>query len=112
VGAAGVLVGTLRGLLPTLSATIEVMGFESLRDARDHFSEVVDRVEHHHERVTVIRNGRPVAVLINPVDLAELEETIDVLSDPMALADICEADLGYTAGSVVRGADALRNPRL
>jgi hypothetical protein len=32
-----------------------------------------------------------------------------VLSDPIALADIGEADLGYTGGSVVRGADALRN---
>ena len=88
------------------------MSAEPLRNVRDHFSEFVDRVEHHRERVAATRNGRPVAVLINPVDLAELEETIDVLSHPMALADICEADLGYTAGSVVRGADALRNLRL
>lgn len=49
---------------------------------RDHFSEVVDRVERHHERVTVTRNGRPAAVLISPADLAELEKTLDVLSAP------------------------------
>ena len=95
-----------------LGATIVVMTVESLREVRDHFSEVVDRVEHHHERVTVTRNGRPVAVLISPADLAELEETLDVLSDPGALADIREADAAYAGGDVVRGADAIRSLRL
>lgn len=44
----------------------------------------------------------------NPDDLAELEETLDVLSDPKALADIREADLAQSAGEVVRGGDAVR----
>ena len=87
------------------------MTAESLREVRDHFSEVVDRVEHHHERVTVTRNGRPVAVLISPADLAELEETLDVLSDPDALADIREADAAYARGDVARGDDAIRSLR-
>jgi prevent-host-death family protein len=86
------------------------MGVE-LREVRDHLYEVVYRVEHHHERVTVTRNGRPVAVLISPDDLAELEGTLDVLSDPQALADIREGDLAYAAGNVVRGADAVTNLR-
>jgi antitoxin YefM len=85
------------------------MGTESLREVREHLSEVVDRVEHQHERVTVTRNGRPVAVLISPEDLTELEETLDVLSDPKALADIREADLAQAAGDVVRGVDAVRD---
>lgn len=87
------------------------MTVESLREVRDHFSEVVDRVELHHERVTVTRNGRPVAVLISPADLAELEETLDVLSDPDALADIREADAAYARGDVARGDDAIRSLR-
>ncbi|QNP54728.1 type II toxin-antitoxin system Phd/YefM family antitoxin [Tessaracoccus defluvii] len=87
------------------------MTAESLREVRDHFSEVVDRVELHHERVTVTRNGRPVAVLISPADLAELEETLDVLSDPDALADIREADAAYARGDVARGDDAIRSLR-
>jgi len=94
-----------------LGATIVVMTVESLREVRDHFSEVVDRVELHHERVTVTRNGRPVAVLISPADLAELEETLDVLSDPDALADIREADAAYARGDVARGDDAIRSLR-
>ncbi len=84
------------------------MAIEPFRDVRDHFSEVVDRVEHEHERVTVTRNGRAVAVILSPDDLAELEETLSVLSDPDALADVREADAAYSAGDVVRGVDAVR----
>ncbi len=84
------------------------MVIEPLRTVRDHLSELVDQVEHHHERVVMTRNGRPAAVLISPDDLAQLEETLDVLSDPEALADIREADAAYTKGDVVRGVDAVR----
>lgn len=92
-------------------ATIVAMSSEPLRAVRDHFSEVIDRVEHHHERVVVTRNGHDAAVLISPDDLAEMEETIDVLSNPDALADIREADQAYARGDVVRGVDAVRGLR-
>ena len=84
------------------------MSTEPLRDVRSNFSDVVDRVHKHHERVTVTKNGRPVAVVMSPDDLAALEETLDVLSDPSALADIREADIAWRRGDVVRGVDAVR----
>ncbi len=84
---------------------------EPLRAVRDHLSEIVDRVEREHDRVVITRNGREVAVLLSAADLAELEETLSVLSDPEALADIREADLAYARGDVVRGADAVRSLR-
>jgi len=84
------------------------MSTEPLRQIRDHLSEVVDRVEQEHERVTLTRNGRPAAVLISPEDLAQLEETLDVLGDPEALAEIREADAAYARGDVVRGVEAVR----
>ena len=87
------------------------MSTQSLRDVRDHLSEVIDRVEHQHERVVVTRNGKPAAVILSPEDLAQLQETIDVLSDPQALADIREADAAYARGDVIRGADAVRQLR-
>lgn len=92
-------------------ATIVVMSIESLRSVRDHLSEFVDRVEGQHERIVLTRNGRAAAVLISPEDLAQLEETIEVLSDPAALADIREADEAYARGDVVRGVDAVRQLR-
>ena len=84
---------------------------EPLRAVRDHLSELVDRVEQHHERVTITRNGREVAVLLSAEDLAQLEETLSVLSDPEALADIREADAAYARGDVVRGIEAVRQLR-
>ncbi len=87
------------------------MSIQSLRDVRDRFSEVIDRVERERERVTVTRNGHAAAVIVSPEDLAELEETLDVLSDSDALADIREADAAYHSGNVVRGTDAVRGLR-
>ena len=87
------------------------MTTEALRTVKDRFSEYVDRVEREHERVTVTRNGRPAIVLISTDDLEQLEETIDVLSDPEAMAGIREADAAIARGDVVRGVDAVRGLR-
>lgn len=51
-------------------------------EAKAHLSDLVDRVVSERERITLTRNGRPAAVLINPDELASLEETLDILSDP------------------------------
>ena len=88
--------------------TIVAMSVEPLRSVRDHLSEFVDRAEREHERIIVTRNGRPAAVLLAYDDLAALEETLDVLSDPAALADIREADAQVERGEVVHGVDAVR----
>lgn len=72
-----------------------------LSDVRSTLSAVVDRVEATHERVTITRNGRPAAVLISPEDLAGLEETLDVLSDPMTMQHLREGEAAVAAGDVV-----------
>jgi antitoxin YefM len=84
------------------------MSVEPLRTVRDHLSEFVDRVEHQHERIVLTHDGHAAAVLISTEDLAQLEETIDVLGDPQALADIREADQAYARGDVIRGVEAVR----
>jgi antitoxin YefM len=84
------------------------MAVEPLDEVPNHLSDVIDRVELRRERVTVTRDGRPAAVILSPEDLAELEETISVLSDPQALPEIREVDAAFVAGDVVRGVDAVR----
>lgn len=72
-----------------------------LSDVRSTLSAVIERVEATHERVTITRNGRPAAVLISPEDLAALEETLDVLSDPMTMQRLREGEAAVAAGEVV-----------
>jgi len=87
------------------------MATEALRTVKDRLSEYVDRVQRHHERVVITRNGTPAAVLISADDLEALEETLDVLSDRAGLAEIRESKRAVANGDVVRGVDAVRELR-
>jgi antitoxin YefM len=88
--------------------TIVAMTIESLRSVRDRFSEFIDRVQKHHERVVITRNGTPAAVLISTDDLESLEETVAVLGDSAAVAELIEAHRAYVDGDVVRGTEAVK----
>jgi len=79
----------------------------SLAHIKAHLSEVVDRVEHEHERVVLTRNGRPAAILVSPEDLEAIEDTLDLLSDPRALKEINQAREEIAEGHVLK-AEALR----
>lgn len=84
------------------------MTSESLRVVRDRFSEFIERVHAHHERVVVTRNGSPAAVLMSPDDLESLEETLAILGDSDALRELAAAHRSHAEGDVVRGVDAVR----
>lgn len=72
-----------------------------LAEVKAKFSEMVDRVEHTHDRITVTRNGRVAAVIISPEELASLEDTLELLSDPIAMAEIRESQAALAAGDVI-----------
>jgi antitoxin YefM len=78
-----------------------------LAEVKSKFSEMVDRVEHTHDRIVVTRNGRPAAVMISPDELASLEDTLDLLSDTDAMSELADARLAHDNGDYV-GADGLR----
>lgn len=72
-----------------------------LATVKNTLSAVVDRVEDTHERVVITRNGIPAAVLISPADLAALEETLDVLSDPGAMDRLRQSKEDIARGEVL-----------
>ena len=78
-----------------------------LAQVKSKFSEMVDRVEHTQDRIVVTRNGRPAAVMISPDDLASLEDTLEVLSDPEAMSELDEAKRSHDDGDYI-SADELR----
>ena len=76
-----------------------------LTEAKTHLSELIDRVEREHARVTVTRNGRVAAVLISQDELSGLEETLDILSDPELVASLRLSRAQAAAGDLVDLAD-------
>ena len=78
-----------------------------LSEVKARLSEIVDKVERRHERVVVTRNGRPAAIILSPEDLASLEETLEILSNPDALREIRQSRADIEAGRYVN-ADELR----
>jgi prevent-host-death family protein len=55
----------------------------SLADVKNRLSEVVDKLEREHGRVVVTKHGQPAAVMLNVDDLESLEETLEILSNPV-----------------------------
>lgn len=78
-----------------------------LAEVKAKFSEMVDRVEHTQDRIIVTRNGRPAAVMLSPDELASLEDTLDLLSDPDAMREIHDARRAHASGDYITG-DELR----
>jgi antitoxin YefM len=84
---------------------ILVMSTQSLASVKAHFSHIIDEVAGTHERVTVTRNGSPVAVILAVEDYESLVETLEILSDPKATVEIREAEAQMDDGEVYDEAD-------
>jgi prevent-host-death family protein len=69
-----------------------------LSEAKARLSEVADEVDRTHDRVHITRNGREYVVLISASDLESMEATIELLSDPAAVARIREAEDAIARG--------------
>ena len=82
-----------------------------LAEVKSKFSEMIDRVEDTHDRITVTRNGRAAAIIISPEDLEALEDTLDLLSDPAAVAELRKSQQAHAAGDFI-GAEALKEKYL
>ncbi|MDP9428569.1 MAG: type II toxin-antitoxin system Phd/YefM family antitoxin [Actinomycetota bacterium] len=90
------------------------MTTQSLAAVKAHFSQVIDEVAGTHERVTITKNGSPVAVILAVEDYESIVETLEILSDPRARSEIRQAESEMADGEVygqaeVRAALAARH---
>jgi prevent-host-death family protein len=62
----------------------------SLSEARDHWAEVIGRVQFGGERVTIAKRGKPVAVVVSVEDAAFLDEMEDKALAALAMERLAE----------------------
>jgi len=74
-----------------------------LSEAEARLSELARRVRRQHERITLTRNGEPVAVLLSVDDLEGMEMALEILGDSDAATRISESLASLGRGE--RGAD-------
>lgn len=68
-------------------------------------SEIAEEVDRTHQRVQITKNGRSYVVLISAEDLASLEATVELLSDPAAMRRVNKAQSDIEAGNFTTGAE-------
>ena len=83
----------------------ELASTQPLVTVKARLSEFVDRAVSTHDRITITRNGVPVAVLLSADDFESMTETLDIMSDPEAMTQIAEARADVEAGRVIDAAE-------
>ena len=79
-----------------------------LSAAKARLSEIADEVDRTHQRVQITRNGRSYVVLISAEDLASLEATLELLSDPEAMGRVRQAQIDIENGDFTTGEEMER----
>ena len=59
-----------------------------ISEVKTQLPELVKGVEDRDDEVVITRNGRPAAILLSMDEYEGLQETLDILSDPKAMAEI------------------------
>lgn len=70
-----------------------------LAEVKNRLSEVVEEIEREHGRVVITKHGRPAAIVLSIEDLESLEETLDILGNATAMANIRESLAELEAGN-------------
>lgn len=71
-----------------------------MAEVKAHLSALVSEVASHHDQITITRNGTAAAMVVSVEEWESLQETLAVLSDPQAVADLHEAEDTRVAGEV------------
>ena len=60
----------------------------SLKELRPELPKVIARINGKLDRYVVTKRGKPVVVMLSMEDYESLMETLDILADPKAMADL------------------------
>ena len=71
-----------------------------LAEVKAHLSALVSEVESQHDQITITRNGVPAVMMVSVAEWESLQETLAVLNDPQAVADLHEAEMSRATGEV------------
>jgi prevent-host-death family protein len=68
-----------------------------ITEAKARIAELADRVAREHDHFTITRNGRADVMLISVAEYESMRETLDLLSDNDALADLRQSREDFAA---------------
>lgn len=71
-----------------------------ITEAKARIAELADRVAREHDHFTITRNGRADVMLISVAEYESMRETLDLLSDDEALADLRQSREDFEAGDM------------
>jgi antitoxin YefM len=71
-----------------------------ITEAKARIAELADRVAREHDHFTITRNGRADVMLISVAEYEAMQETLDILSDDDALADLRQSREDFAAGDI------------
>ena len=74
---------------------------EPLTFVRQHFSEIVEEVVSTGSEMVISRHGRQDAVILGFDEYEALIETLNVLSDPVTMSALADAEADLSAGELV-----------
>ncbi|MDG4768406.1 type II toxin-antitoxin system Phd/YefM family antitoxin [Solwaraspora sp. WMMD406] len=69
-----------------------------ITEAKARIAELADRVAREHDHFTITRNGRADVMLISVAEYESMRETLDLLSDSEALADLRQSREDFASG--------------
>ena len=84
---------------------VVVMETIPITEAKARIAELADRVAREHDHFTLTRNGRADVMLISVAEYESMQETLDILGDQDAVADLRQSREDFAAGDTYSAAE-------
>jgi prevent-host-death family protein len=75
-----------------------------ITEAKARIAELAERVAREHDHFTITRNGRADVMLISVAEYESMQETLDILGDQEAVADLRQSREDFASGDTYTAA--------